>query len=153
LADLKKLFDRIVGVSGKEPLNEFYEDWLKLMGMYKYEMVEKAWNQIRVEVDNYKLFNLKLWYDKCDYLYSQSEFMTKLPKKQTKTRVDDDMRAWRENLRQYQEREITRRQYLDNALKTGQMLPHEYDKEKKQMSKLQGGLDEYHGKKVMDSTI
>ena len=125
---LRDLFKRVITYSGKN-INEyedFYEDWKKLCGLREFSLVLTAWEQIKLETTFF--LSLKLWNDKLDYLEDRLQDNKPVPK-QSRVEMDEDMKTWRENLRQFVSSEITRKIYLGNALKSGQMKPHEFKAE------------------------
>lgn len=126
--NLDELFKRVVTFSGKDTKDcqMFYEDWLKICKIRPFHMVLQAWEQIKLETTFF--LSLKLWNDKLDYLEDRAE-LDKPKAKQTRVEMDEDMKAWTENLRQFRAGEITRKEYLGNALKSGQLKPHEFQKE------------------------
>lgn len=143
---LDELFKRVIAFSGKqtEDCQYFYEDWIRLCKLRTDDIVLKAWEQIKLE--NTFFLSLKLWNDKLDYLEDRAESNKPKPK-QARFKMDDDMKTWTENLRQFRAGEITRKEYLGNALKSGQMKPHEFKAEVKRYEYLKLDMN-----KTIDNT-
>lgn len=138
---LKKLFKHIQAVTHERPSDDFFNEWLSLMGLYLADIPGKAWDQIKLQEKFY--FNLKVWYDKCEFI----ELENNVKKEETEPvlkRSDRDAQTkqWTENINNFYDGKITRHQYLDNALDTGQMAMHEYDSEVQRCKHLEYPLDQ-----------
>ena len=143
MGNLKDLFKRIVETAGKQPSATFYDEWTQVMKVFDYAIVERAWYQIRVD-ERWKYFDLKTWANKCTYLENEEkQAETNKIKKPSKVERDMDMNVWKQNLDNFLDRKITRRQYLNAAVKIGQMTMAEAEKDKNMYLKRGDSLDGY----------
>ena len=145
MTKLETLAERIYQVSQKRPTEAYHEDWLKVMSVYPYEIVERVWLQIRVNVKNWEYFDLKTWVNKCDYLHDAEklEKESKKPHRRSRVQKDRQMRVWTKNYHHFIKRRVRRGEYLKRAVKIGQMHMYEADKERNIYKNRGDSLDEF----------
>lgn len=132
MKNLKQLYESICRVAMTKPEgSDWYNTWSKIMGMYPFEIVLKAWDNITqdTEITKWEYLQINTWVKKCDYLAQLAKNEEKNQKMAAHEPLDpDDLRQvaqWKKNHELFVTGQITRQQYVLNARKIGQMTEEE----------------------------
>lgn len=147
MAEIDILFEKIckVTLTSIEDKREFYELWKKIMLKYNnISLLNEAFEQIIAENDKWHVFDISVWVSKMDYLhYKQKLTERPIETHQTEKPIQTSGQPvnWKHNLNLFVTQQISRRSYLENALKHYQMTQSEHDAEIERYNRLGMDLD------------